>query len=54
MPVGAVDLEPAPDHAEQQHRSEPMGDPYDAVVAFDHDSKDHTRQLSWRVMDQII
>src|SRR5215217_2587325 len=54
VPVGAVDLEPAPDHAEQQHRSEPMGDPYDPVMAFDHNSKDYTEQLSWRVMDQII
>src|SRR4051812_24357532 len=27
--VGAVDLEPAPDHTEQQHRIEPMGEPYD-------------------------
>ena len=54
MPVGAVDLEPAPDHPEQQHRSEPMGDSYDPVMAFDHDSKDYTGQLSWRVMDQFI
>src|SRR3954454_17811511 len=39
MAVGAVDLEPAPYHTEQQHRIEPMGDPYDTVMAWDHDSE---------------
>src|SRR6187551_2739656 len=39
MPVGTVDLEPAPDHAQQQHRIEPMGEPYETVMPFDHDSE---------------